>query len=129
MGFPTWDGRIRTPLARSRKSSPGPYVLRSHVPCISRSAYLCRAAPRAEAQMGGYKAWHDAIHDHQVESFASENGLTADLVWELILKYGNSRKAVIKAAQGLKAEAAAPDDDRGPRKAIAGLPRSKPQIG
>ena len=78
--------------------------------------------------MGGYKAWHDAIHDHQVESFASENGLTADLVWELILKCGNSRKAVIKAAQGSKAEAA-PDDDRGPTKAIAGLPRSKPQIG
>ncbi|GLQ82624.1 hypothetical protein GCM10007881_61470 [Mesorhizobium huakuii] len=52
--------------------------------------------------MGGYKAWHDAIHDHQVECFASENGLTADLVWELILKHGNSRKAVIKAAQGLK---------------------------
>ncbi|AID30579.1 transcriptional regulator [Mesorhizobium loti] len=50
--------------------------------------------------MGGYKAWHDIIHDHQVESFASENGLTADLVWELILKHGNSRKAVIKAAQG-----------------------------
>ena len=55
--------------------------------------------------MGGYKAWHDAIHDHQVESFASENGLAADLVWELILKHGNSRKAVIKAAQGLKRDA------------------------
>lgn len=55
--------------------------------------------------MGGYKAWHDAIHDHQVECFASENGLTADLVWELILKHGNSRKAVIKAAQGLKRDA------------------------
>ena len=55
--------------------------------------------------MGGYKAWHDAIHDHQVESFASENGLTADLVWELILKHGNSREAVIKAAQGLKGDA------------------------
>ncbi|BAV45362.1 hypothetical protein MLTONO_0459 [Mesorhizobium loti] len=52
--------------------------------------------------MGGYKAWHDAIHDHQVERFASENGLPADLVWELILKHGNSRKAVMKAAQGLK---------------------------
>ena len=52
--------------------------------------------------MGGYKAWHDDIHDHEVECFASENGLTADLVWELILKHGNSRKAVIKAAQGLK---------------------------
>lgn len=52
--------------------------------------------------MGGYKHWHDAIHDHEVECFASENGLTADLVWELILKYGNSRQAVIKAAQGLK---------------------------
>lgn len=54
--------------------------------------------------MGGYKHWHDAIHDHQVECFASENGLTADLVWELILKHGNSRKAVIKAAQGLKGD-------------------------
>lgn len=52
--------------------------------------------------MGGYKAWHDAIHDHQVECFASENGLTADLVWELILKHGNSREAVIRAAQGLE---------------------------
>ena len=51
--------------------------------------------------MGGYKAWHDIIHDHQVESFASENGLTADLVCELILKHGNSRKAVIRAAQGV----------------------------
>ena len=51
--------------------------------------------------MGGFKAWHDAIHDHQVECFASENGLTADLVWELILKHGNSRKAVIRAAQGV----------------------------
>ena len=74
--------------------------------------------------MGGYKAWHDAIHDHQVESFASESGLAADLVWELILKHGNSRKAVIKAAQGLKRDArqhpsraeAAPDDERGPTK-------------
>ncbi|MGO4642523.1 hypothetical protein AB4Z43_29265 [Mesorhizobium sp. 2RAF45] len=54
--------------------------------------------------MGGYKAWRDAIHDHQVESFASENGLTADVVWELILKHGNSRKAVIKAAQSLKGD-------------------------
>ena len=54
--------------------------------------------------MGGHKPWHDAIHDHQVECFASENGLTADLVWELILKHGNSRKAVIKAAQGLKGD-------------------------
>lgn len=54
--------------------------------------------------MGGYKPRHDAIHDHQVECFASENGLTADLVWELILKHGNSRKAVIKAAQGLKGD-------------------------
>ncbi|UVK57584.1 hypothetical protein DBIPINDM_008194 (plasmid) [Mesorhizobium sp. AR02] len=54
--------------------------------------------------MGGYKPWHDAIHDHQVECFASENGLTADLVWELILKHGNSRKALIKAAQGLKGD-------------------------
>ncbi|MGX8007830.1 hypothetical protein ACVDG8_001875 [Mesorhizobium sp. ORM8.1] len=52
--------------------------------------------------MGGNKAWHDAIHDHEVECFASENGLTADLVWELILKHGNSRETVIKAAQGLK---------------------------
>ncbi|QND55245.1 MULTISPECIES: hypothetical protein [Mesorhizobium] len=53
--------------------------------------------------MGGFKPWHDAIHDHQVECFASENGLPADLVWELILKHGNSRKAVIKAAQGCRA--------------------------
>ncbi|BCG70674.1 hypothetical protein MesoLj113a_18320 [Mesorhizobium sp. 113-1-2] len=52
--------------------------------------------------MGGYKAWHDDIHDHQVECFAAENGLPADLVWELILKHGNSRKAVIKAAQDLR---------------------------
>ncbi|MER8845934.1 MULTISPECIES: hypothetical protein [Mesorhizobium] len=54
--------------------------------------------------MGGHKGWHDAIHDHQVECFASENGLTADVVWELILKHGNNRKAVIKAAQGLKGD-------------------------
>ena len=54
--------------------------------------------------MGGYKPRHDAIHDHQVECFAAENGLTADLVWELILEHGNSRKAVIKAAQGLKGD-------------------------
>jgi len=54
--------------------------------------------------MGGNGPWHDAIHDHQVEGFASENGLTADLVWELILKHGNSRKAVMKAAQSLKAD-------------------------
>ena len=73
--------------------------------------------------MGGYKAWHDAIHDHQVESFASESGLAADLVWELILKHGNSRKAVIKAAQGLKrgatqhpSRAEAPADDEPPKK-------------
>ncbi|UVK45773.1 hypothetical protein BPNPMPFG_001343 [Mesorhizobium sp. AR07] len=52
--------------------------------------------------MGGDKPWHDVIHDHQVECFASENGLTSDLAWELILKHGNSRKAVTKAAQGLK---------------------------
>ncbi|UVK57491.1 hypothetical protein DBIPINDM_008467 (plasmid) [Mesorhizobium sp. AR02] len=56
--------------------------------------------------MGGNKPWHDAIHDHQVECFAPENGLPADLVWELILKHGNSRKAVIKAAQGLKGRSA-----------------------
>ncbi|MBB6411947.1 hypothetical protein [Mesorhizobium sangaii] len=52
--------------------------------------------------MAGDKRRQDAIHDHQVEYFASENGLTSDLAWELILKHGNSRKAVIKAAQGLK---------------------------
>lgn len=51
--------------------------------------------------MGDDKLWHDAIHDHQVGHFASENGLTADLAWELMLKHGNNRKAVIKAAQGL----------------------------
>ncbi|TIW61029.1 MAG: hypothetical protein E5V49_13135 [Mesorhizobium sp.] len=55
--------------------------------------------------MGDDKLWHDAIHDHQVEYFASENGLTTDLVWELILKHGNNRKAVIKAAQDLKGDA------------------------
>ncbi|MER9338935.1 hypothetical protein NKJ06_34410 [Mesorhizobium sp. M0293] len=52
--------------------------------------------------MAGDKRRQDAIHDHQVEYFAWENGLTPDLAWELILKHGNSRKAVIKAAQGLK---------------------------
>jgi hypothetical protein len=46
----------------------------------------------------------DAIHDHQVEYFAWENGLTSDLAWELILKHGYSRKAVIRAAQGLKGD-------------------------
>lgn len=54
--------------------------------------------------MAGDKRRQDAIHDHQVEYFASENGLTPDLAWELILKHGNSRKAVIKAAQGLKGD-------------------------
>jgi hypothetical protein len=56
--------------------------------------------------MAGDKRRDDAIHDHHVEYFASENGLSPDLTWELILKHGNSRKAVIEAAQGLK------DDDR-----------------
>ena len=51
--------------------------------------------------MAGDKRRQDAIHDHQVEYFASENGLTPDLAWELILKHGNSRKAVIRAAQGV----------------------------
>ncbi|QKC71347.1 hypothetical protein EB815_21085 [Mesorhizobium loti] len=92
--------------------------------------------------MGGYKPWCDAIHDHQVECFASENGLTADLVWELILKHGNSRKAVIKAARGLEGDVrqhggSAPCSPveptpllaiRGPAKAIAGLPIRKPQV-
>ena len=54
--------------------------------------------------MAGDKRRQDAIHDHQVEYFASENGLTPDLAWELILKHGNSRKAVIKAARGLKGD-------------------------
>lgn len=54
--------------------------------------------------MAGNKRRHDAIHDHQVEHFASENGLTGDLAWALILTHGNSRKAVIKAAQGLKGD-------------------------
>ena len=31
--------------------------------------------------MGGYQPWHDALHDHQVECFASKNGMAADLVW------------------------------------------------
>jgi len=31
--------------------------------------------------MGGYQTWHDALHDHQVECFASKNGMAADLVW------------------------------------------------
>ncbi|BCG87951.1 hypothetical protein MesoLj113c_40610 [Mesorhizobium sp. 113-3-9] len=93
--------------------------------------------------MGGYKPWHDAIHDHQVECFASENGLTADLVWELILKHGNSRKAVIKAAQGLEGDVrqyggSAPYSPVeptpllttiGPMKATAGLHGRKPQVG
>jgi hypothetical protein len=52
--------------------------------------------------MTGDKRAHDAIHDHQVGYFARENGLSPDLVWELILKHGNSRKAVIEAAQVLK---------------------------
>ena len=64
--------------------------------------------------MGDDKPWHDVIHDHQVECFASENGLTADLVWELILKYGNSRKAVIEAAQGLKGDVRQHPDDQPP---------------
>lgn len=51
--------------------------------------------------MGDDKLWHGAIHDHQVGYFASKNGLTTDLAWELILKYGNNRKAVIKAARDL----------------------------
>ena len=52
--------------------------------------------------MAGDKRRQHDIHDHQVEYFASENGLTPDLTWELILKHGNSRKAVIEAARGLK---------------------------
>ncbi len=54
--------------------------------------------------MASDKRRQDSIHDHQVECFASENGLTPDLAWELIVKHGNSRKAVIKAAQGLKGD-------------------------
>ncbi|QKC83611.1 hypothetical protein [Mesorhizobium sp. NZP2077] len=54
--------------------------------------------------MASDKRRQDAIHDHQVEYFATENGLTPDLAWELIIKHGNSRKAVIKAAQGLKGD-------------------------
>jgi FkbM family methyltransferase len=56
---------------------------------------------RAEAQTGDGKLWQEAIHDHQVERFASDNGLTTDEAWQLILKHGNNRKAVIRAAQGL----------------------------
>ena len=54
--------------------------------------------------MAGDKRRQHDIHDHQVEYFASENGLSPDLTWELILKHGNSRKAVIEAAQGLKGD-------------------------
>ncbi|KRB24071.1 hypothetical protein ASD99_29405 [Mesorhizobium sp. Root695] len=52
--------------------------------------------------MAGDKRRQHDIHDHQVGYFASKNGLSPDLTWELILKHGNSRKAVIEAAQGLK---------------------------
>jgi hypothetical protein len=54
--------------------------------------------------MAGDKRRRDVIHDHQVEYFAWENGLTSDEAWELILKHGNNRGIVIKAAKALRSD-------------------------
>jgi hypothetical protein len=64
--------------------------------------------------MAGDKRRQDTIHDHHVEYFASENGLSPDLAWELILKHGYSRKAMIKAAQDLKGDVRQPTADQPP---------------
>jgi hypothetical protein len=63
-----------------------------------------RRPDRTEVQLADDKCSHDAIHDHQVENFARENGLTPDLVWDLIRKCGNGRKAVIEAAQRMRGD-------------------------
>ena len=86
-------------------------VLHSHgSPVLLVAHIFARGALKLEARMGGCKAWHDAFHDHEVERFASERGFTADLVWELILEHGNSRKAVMKAAQLLRGDDVNTDD-------------------
>jgi hypothetical protein len=54
--------------------------------------------------MAGGKRRRDVIHDHQVECFALDHGLTSDEAWELILKHGNNRETVFKAAQALRGD-------------------------